>query len=180
MLSAGDAAGRRLRSNGVAGSNQIAIGRRNLPGSHSDPNVRKPIYRDANRLVDQASFKGREPAAGRSSRVRKQVQAYTDTGSSTRKPCAKLDADDCMDAIAGIMPSMSRTLQQPDKKSNEEKHPEITRRKKMRTSSSKMADKQLMLGLLVNEMSATSDLDYVRQNYTHTYVLSNDVLGLLV
>jgi hypothetical protein len=144
MLSAGDAAGRRLRSNGVAGSNQIAIGRRNLPGSHSDPNVRKPIYRDANRLVDQASFKGREPAAGRSSRVRKQVQAYTDTGSSTRKP--QLAAEDCIDVIAGIMASMSQPLQQeqqPVERSNEEKHPEMTRKVKKRKSAFKENEKQL-------------------------------------
>ena len=144
MLSAGNAAGRRLRSQGVAGSNQTAIGRQNLPAFPSGPNERKPANKDADRLIDQASFRGGEPAAGRSSRVRKQVQAYTDSGSSTRKPIAsaKLDADGCMDAIAGIMASMSEALQQPVERSNEEKHPEMTRRKKMRTSASKMADKE--------------------------------------
>ena len=105
---------------------------KDLPAFSSDPNERKPANKDADLFIDQVSFRGGESAADRSSRVRKQVHAYTDTGSATRKPSAKLDDDDCMDAITGIMASSSGALQQPAERSNEEKHPEMTRRKKMR------------------------------------------------
>ena len=140
MLAAANASDRRLRSKGVAGTSQTASTRA-IP---SDPNVRKPANHEVTRLKDQASFRGGQPAAGRLSRVRKQVHAYTDCGSSTRK---KVPTDDAHDAIANIMASMKQSsIPEPSKpeRSNEEKHPEMTRKLKMRKCASKEKEKQLL------------------------------------
>ena len=141
LLPAANATGRRLRSDGVAGSKQTA---RLLPdsGIPSDPNVRKPANHDACRLQDEASFQGK-PAAGRSSRVRKQVQKYADTGSSTRKK--QKPVDDCMDVddIASIMASMSQPLQeQADGRTNADKNKAQARLVRQRTALHKTIRKE--------------------------------------